>query len=290
MASQIIINSLIAGAVYALVALGFGLSFRVCNFFNFTHGIIFTFGAYFTFLFSNWFGIPISFFLAVISCTTLGCIMEISIYSPLKKRNSSPLILMLASLGTYIFFQNIISIAFGDETRSIRTTTVQEGLCFLGARITPIQIVTICVSIVLIIALSVFLKKSKIGKVMRAVANDSVLANVSGINSNHVFLWTFAIGSALAGLAGVLVALDVNMTPTMGMNALMMGIVAMIIGGVNSIPGIVFAALLLAMSQHFGAWFIGSQWQDAIAFIILVLFLLFKPEGFFGKKVRSATV
>jgi branched-subunit amino acid ABC-type transport system permease component len=100
----------------------------------------------------------------------------------------------------------------------------------------------------------------------------------------------FAIGSSLAGLAGILVALDVDMTPTMGMNALMMGVVAVIIGGINSIPGIVLGALLLATAQHLGAWFIGSQWQDAIAFVILVLFLLFKPEGFFGKKVRSSTV
>ena len=125
---------------------------------------------------------------------------------------------------------------------------------------------------------------------MRAVANDPELANVSGINSNAVILWAFAIGSGLAGVAGVLIALDVDMTPTMGMNALMMGVVVVIIGGVNNIPGIALGALLLATAQHLGAWFIGSQWQDAIAFIILVVFLLFKPEGFFGKKVRSATV
>ena len=220
----------------------------------------------------------------------LGCLIELGVYRHLRKKKAGVLILLLASLGIYILLQNIISIVFGDETRSIRTSAVQEGLDFLGARITPIQIVTICVSIVSVIALSVFLKKSKIGKAMRAVANDPELANVSGINSNGVILWTFAIGSALAGLAGILVALDVDMTPTMGMSALMMGVVVVIIGGVNSIPGIALGALLLALAQQLGAWYIGSQWQDAIAFVILVLFLLFKPEGFFGKKVKSATV
>jgi branched-subunit amino acid ABC-type transport system permease component len=197
---------------------------------------------------------------------------------------------MIASLGLYICMQNFLSMVFGDSTRTIRTGVVEEGINVLGARITPVQIVTICVSVVLVIALSIFLKRTKIGKSMRAVANDPELANVSGINSNRVILWAFAIGSGLAGLAGILVALDVDMTPTMGMHALLMGVVAMIIGGINSIPGIALGALLLAMAQHSGAWYIGSQWQDAIAFIILIVFLLFKPEGFLGKKVKAATV
>ena len=125
---------------------------------------------------------------------------------------------------------------------------------------------------------------------MRAVANDSELARVAGIESDKIILLTFALGSALAGIAGILVALDVDMTPTMGMNALMMGVVAVIIGGVGSIPGIALGALLLGMAQHLGVWFISSQWQDAIAFVILLLFLLFRPQGFLGKKVKTATL
>lgn len=286
------VNALIATSVYLLVAIGFAVIYSTCRFFHFAHGIIFTAGAYFVLLFKLWLGVPLLFsiLLAIIACTILGYLVELLFYRYLRHKSSSPLIFLLASLGIYIFLQNVVSMFFGDETRSIRTGIVQEGLDILGARITPIQIVTICASIVLVIALSTFLKKSKIGKAMRAVANDPELANVSGINSNGVILWTFATGSALAGLAGILVALDVDMTPTMGMNALMMGVVVVIIGGVNSIPGIALGALLLGMAQHFGAWFIGSQWQDAIAFVILVLFLLFKPEGFFGKKIRSETV
>ena len=103
-------------------------------------------------------------------------------------------------------------------------------------------------------------------------------------------MWTFAIGSALAGIAGILVALDVDMTPTMGMNALMMGVVVVIIGGVGSIPGIALGALLLGFAQHFGVWKISSQWQDTIAFVILILFLLFRPQGFLGKKVKKVSI
>jgi branched-chain amino acid transport system permease protein len=180
--------------------------------------------------------------------------------------------------------------AFGDDTKSIRTWPVVEGINVFGARITPVQIIIIATSIVIVTMIGLFLHYSKTGKAMRAVANDPELANISGINSDRVILQSFAIGSALAGIAGILVALDVDMTPTMGMNALMMGVVAMIIGGVGSIWGIVLGSLLLALAQNFAVWYISSQWQDAIAFAILLIFLLFKPEGFFGKKLKKAEV
>jgi len=125
---------------------------------------------------------------------------------------------------------------------------------------------------------------------MRAVANNPELARISGIESDRVILSTFALGSALAGIAGILVALDVDMTPTMGMNALMMGMVAVIIGGVGSIPGIALGSLLLGIAQHLGAWFISSQWQAAIAFVVLLIFLLFRPQGFLGKKIKKVSI
>jgi branched-subunit amino acid ABC-type transport system permease component len=216
--------------------------------------------------------------------------MDAYIYRPLGRRGAGALILLLASLGIYIAIQNAISVSFGDDTKSIRTGPVREGILVLGARITPIQITTIFVSIGLTTLVWVFLKYSKLGKEMRAVANDPDLAAISGINVDRVILWAFGIGSGLAGIAGILVALDVDMTPTMGMNALMMGVVAMIIGGVNSIPGVALGALLLGMAQQFGAYYISSQWQDAIAFIILFIFLLFRPQGFLGRKVKKATI
>jgi branched-subunit amino acid ABC-type transport system permease component len=135
-----------------------------------------------------------------------------------------------------------------------------------------------------------FLKYTKKGQAIRAVAIDPELARVSGIESDRVILSTFALGSAMAGVAGILVALNVDMTPTMGMNALLMGVVAVIIGGIESIPGIALGALFLGMAQHLGAWNVGSQWQEAIAFAILLIFLLFRPQGFLGKKVKTATV
>ena len=292
MFQQFILNALIAGCIYSLMAVGFIVIYRTVRFIHFAHGIVFTAGAYFTFLFTKWLSMPlgISIVLSILMSAVLGCLMEVLIYRPFRSRGSSGLVLLLVSLGMYILMQNVISMVFGDDTKSIRIGEVQEGINILGARITPIQIVTICVSITLMILLSVFLRTAKIGKAMRAVANDPELANISGIHSNRIILWAFAIGSALAGLAGIMVALDVDMTPTMGMNALMMGVVVVIIGGVRSIPGIALGALLLAMAQHLGAWYIGSAWQEAIAFVVLVLFLLIRPEGFMGRKIKSSTV
>jgi len=289
---QLFLNCIINGSIYLLVSLSFVLIYQTINFFNFSHAVVFTSGAYFTFLFNQFFGCSlfISIPVAIVCSCILGSLMDLVIYKPLRKRNSTSLVLLLASLGIYIVLQNIISMVFGDDTKSIRTWQVVEGINVFGARITPVQIIIVVTSVVLLILVALYLHFSRTGKAMRAVANDPELANITGINSDKVILTSFAIGSALAGIAGILVSLDVDMTPTMGMNALMMGVVAMIVGGVGSIWGIVLGSLLLALAQNLGVWYISSQWQDAIAFAILLIFLLFKPEGFFGKKLKKAAV
>ncbi len=289
---QIIFNIIISATLLLIIAFSFILIYNVSRFLNFAHAIVFTSGAYFTFLFSQFFSLSLytSIPLAILSACLLGCLMELIVYKPLRKKKSSSLILLLASLGIYIVLQNVISMVFGDDTKSIRTWPVVEGLNVFGARITPVQIIIIASSICLLLLTSTVLRFTRIGRSMRAVANDPELANISGINSNKIILTSFALGSALAGIAGILVSLDVDMTPTMGMNALMMGVVAMIVGGVGSIWGIVLGSLLLALAQNLGVWYISSQWQDVIAFAILLIFLLFKPEGFFGKKLKKANI
>lgn len=292
MINQLILNSIISSSVFFLITLSFSIIYQITRFFHFAHAVVFTSGAYFTFLFSQLLGysLLVAIPIAVICSCLLGSLMDSVIYKPLRKKKSSTLILLLASLGVYIVLQNIISMVFGDDTKSIRTWSVVEGIDIFGARITPVQIIIVISSLLLVIGVGAWLHKSKIGKGMRAVANDPELANISGINSDRVILVSFAVGSALAGIAGILVSLDVDMTPTMGMNALMMGVVAMIVGGVGSIRGIILGSLLLALAQNLGVWYISSQWQDAIAFAILLIFLLFKPEGFFGKKLKKAEI
>jgi len=290
--SQIIVNAVVAASTVMLVGSGFLLIYSTTRFFHFAHGLVFAACPYFAFFLKSWLAIPpgAAIVLAVAFAAALGCLMDVLAYRPLRHKGASPLVLLLASLGLYIFLQNGISLVFGDDTKSIRSGVVTEGVAILGARITPIQITTICVSAALVTLLLVLLRKTRLGRAMRAVANDPELALISGIDSDRVILWAFGAGSALGGVAGILVALDVDMTPTMGMNALLLGVVAVVVGGIDSIPGLVMGALLVALAQQVGAWQIGSQWQDAIVFVVLLAFLLFRPQGFLGRKLRKAVV
>jgi branched-chain amino acid transport system permease protein len=290
--TQILINGIFAGSIYTLIGLSFSLIYSTTKFFHFAHGAIYVTGPYFAYLLHSLLGIPLiySLPLAAACSSFLGIALELFIYKPLRNKGSTSLILLLASLGIYIIIQNTISMIFGDETKSLRCGVVREGLQFLGARITVIQITIVIICIVLLIGCWAFMKYTRIGNAMRAVASDSELSLISGIDTDRTILFAFATGSALAGIAGILISFDIDMTPTMGMRALMMGVVAVIIGGVGSMPGVALGALLLGIAQHLGIWQISSQWQDAIAFVILLIFLLFRPQGFLGKKVKTATL
>ncbi|HYT01330.1 MAG TPA: branched-chain amino acid ABC transporter permease [Candidatus Acidoferrum sp.] len=289
---QVFLNGLISSSIYLLIALSFWQIYFVTNFFHFAHGAIIAFGAYAVFLLMVWMKLPLVLSIPVVVAMSviLGCGIEQVIYRPLRKWDANPIVYILASLGLYTVLQNVISLVFGDDAISIRNGPVREGLLFFGARITSIQIITIVSSIVVFTSLLVFMKYARMGKEMRAVASNERLSLISGIDSDRVILWAFAIGSSLAALAGILVALDTDMTPTMGMRPFMMGVVVVVIGGMRNVVGILLASLLLGLMQNFAGVFCGSQWQDAIAFIVLLLFLLLRPQGFFGKKTRKAEV
>jgi len=289
MASQLLMNAIIAASVYSLMAISFGLIYSTVRFFHFAHGVVFAIAPYCAFLFHVQLGWPLapSVAMGVLASACAGAMCDLCVYRPLRRKKASPLILLIASLGIYVTLQNLISLVCGDDTKTMQFGVVQEGVNVLGAHVTPLQMTTIGISVALVIALTAFLKATRIGLRIRAVANDPQLAACSGISSDQVILWTFLIGSTLAGVGGILASLDTDMTPTMGMNALLMGIVAVIIGGTGSLPGAVIGALLLAIIQQFGIWRIGSQWQDAIAFAVLLVFLLWRPDGIFGKHLKG---
>lgn len=291
MLTQLFVEGLFAGSVYALIALGFGLIYSTTRVFHFAHAAIYTAAAYLAY--SGWllglrlyFAIP----LAVILASMLGGLLEIVVYRPLRKKEASPVILLLASLGLLIAIQNAISLLFGDDTKSIRGSAVAEGLAVFGARITPIQVGIISISVLLLALCWAFTKYSSKGKAMSAVANDPELARIVGIESDQVILFTFVLGSALAAIASILISFDTDMTPTMGFDALLMGVVAAIVGGIGSIPGAFLGGLLVGMAQHLGVWKLPTQWQDAIVFGILIIFLLLRPHGLLGKPLKKAAV
>lgn len=184
----------------------------------------------------------------------------------------------------FIFIQNLIQLLYGAQILTLRTVPVVEGHQIMGAVITDIQILLFISSCLLLAALWAIVDRTKMGKAIRAVADDPVGASVSGIYPERVILYAFGIGSALAGMAGVLISLETNIEPTMGMNAILKGIIASIIGGIGSIPGAVLGGFFLGIIENLGIWKIQAGWKDTISFVVLILFLLFRPEGILGKK------
>jgi branched-chain amino acid transport system permease protein len=290
--TEFVIYGIVAGSAYALIALGFALIYRTVRFFHFAHGAVYTVGAYLAFSFFILLKLPlvVSGVLAACLAGLMGFGMHLLIYKPLLGRGAGSLNLLVASLGILIAVQSVVASVFGSDTKSIRTALIQEGYDILGARITPIQIIILAVSSSLFAVAAVILKYTRIGKVLRAVANDSELALIAGVNKDKVTYFTYFVGSALAAVAAILISLDVDLTPTMGFNALLYGVVAVIIGGADSVTGVYLGAMALGLAQHIGIWKISSKWQDAIAFIILILFLVLKPSGIRGKPSRKVSV
>lgn len=284
--NQLFLNSIIAGSIYALIALGFTIIYKTVRFFHFAHGVVYTAGAYFAYSLSVSIGIDpiLSFFFASILAAILGIAIDRTVYLPLRRNAAPGLVFLIASFGVFIFIQNLLQLFYGAQILTLRTGPVVEGYEILSAVITPIQILILFACLIIFAALWVIVEKTKIGKAIRAVADDPVGARVSGIYDEKVILYAFGIGSALAGMAGVLISLETNIEPTMGMNAILKGIIASIIGGIGNIPGALLGGFFLGIIENLGIWHIQAGWKDTIAFAILILFLLFRPEGILGKK------
>jgi len=282
--AQLTVNGLIAGSIYALVACGFSIIFATTKFIHFAHGISVVAGAYILYWLFAMLGLP--FYLACILTIFLaglfGVAMNKGIYIPLQKKKASNVVLLIASLGILIFFENLIQLIFGANVKTIGYVKTAKGIEVLGALITPLQIVIITVSIVIMIVLYILMQKTKLGRNMRAVADNKELASIIGINQQKITNYAFFIGSLLAGIAGILIGLEQNLEPTMGTHLIIKGFTGAIIGGVSSVPASIVGSYFLGLAENFGIWYLPSGYKDAIAFVLLFLFLLFKPNGIFG--------
>ena len=292
MIGQFIVNGLEAGAAYGLVALGFGLIYRVCGFFNFAHGAVYTVAAYLAYTFihicgcSPWIGIPT----AIIVAMGLGAATESVIYGPMRRWGASSLTLLICSLGILVAIQNGISMIFGDDTKRLRSTDVYQSVVIFGAHITSIQLIIIGTSILLCVSIAFWMRLTSFGKMARAIASDADLATVVGVNSQRMIVIIFALGSALAAVASILLGYDTDLTPAIGFNALLMAVVAVIVGGIGSVRGSFLGGLLVGLAQHLGVWKLPTQWQNAVVFVVLIVFLIIRPEGFFGRPLKRAQI
>lgn len=285
---QLLINSLVTGSIYALVASGFSLIYKSNKFFHFAHGAIVAFCGYiFYFLFSSLrFNFILSILFSLIFSGLIGAFFFYGLFSPLRKKNSSKLVLLLISVALMIVLQNIILLLFGANTKLISLNS-QKVFIFLGATITSVEIWIIGISILLFFILSYIISKTKFGRNIRAISDSNELSEIVGINANKTLAGAFILSSIIAGVAGILIGIEQNLNSIMGTMLSIKGFIGAVIGGIASVPGAIIGSYILGFIENFGTWYLSSGYKDLISFVVLFLFLLLKPEGLFGgKKAR----
>jgi branched-chain amino acid transport system permease protein len=281
---QQLINGLVSGCVYALVALGYTMIFGILGIVNFAQGEIYMFGAFSAVLTLAVTGnIWLASAAGIAVACVIGVLLERIAFRPL--RGTHPLIPLISAIGASIFLSSLARLLFGPEDRAFPLEFHPAVFDFFGAQINQLQLVIIGVSVGLMAILTLFLNMTKHGKAIIAVAMDSDAARLSGINVNRAYEITFLLGSALSGAAGIMMAMYYDSTsPNMGLLPGLKGFSAAILGGVGSIPGAIIGGLVLGIAENLGAAYISSSYKDAFAFIALVLVLILLPRGIMGSR------
>lgn len=284
------INGISLGSVYAIIALGYTMVYGIAKMLNFAHGDVIMIGSYVVFVTVSTMGFSpmVSVLIAILVCTLLGMAIERIAYKPL--RGASPLAVLITAIGVSYLLQNIALLMFGADTKSFTTVVTIPALKLAGGDITITgeTLVTICTCIIIMVGLTAFINKSKAGQAMLAVSEDRGAATLMGINVNGTIALTFAIGSALAAIAGVLLCSAYpSLTPYTGSMPGIKAFVAAVFGGIGSIPGAFIGGILLGIIEILSKAYISSQMSDAIVFSVLILVLLVKPTGILGKKISE---
>jgi len=285
------INGVSLGSVYAIIALGYTMVYGIAKMLNFAHGDVIMVGAYITFVAMNNMGLPVgvAIVLSIIVCTALGITIERFAYKPLRKA-VSPLAVLITAIGVSYLLQNLALLIFGPNTKQFTSVVDFGALKLFGGKII-IQdetIVNIVLCLIIMVCLTLFVNKTKSGQAMRAVSEDKGAAQLMGINVNGTIALTFAIGSGLAAIAGVLMCSAYpSLTPYVGSMPGIKAFVAAVLGGIGSIPGAFLGGILLGVIEILGKTYISTQLGDAIVFSMLIIVLLVKPTGILGKNIQE---
>lgn len=285
-----LINGISLGSIYAIIALGYTMVYGIAKMLNFAHGDIIMVGGFTVFVACSQMELHpmIGILLSVVVCTLLGVTIERIAYNPL--RGASPLSVLITAIGVSYFLQNAALIIFGADTKSFRSVINIPPVSFMDGQvnISGETMVTIATCIVIMIGLTLFINKTKAGQAMLAVSEDKGAATLMGINVNKTIAVTFAIGSALAAVAGVLLCSAYPvLSSTTGAMPGIKAFVAAVFGGIGSIPGAMIGGILLGVIENFAKAYISSQLSDAIVFGVLILVLLIKPTGIMGKVIQE---
>ena len=287
---QHLINGISIGSVYAIIALGYTMVYGIAKMLNFAHGDVIMVGAYISFCVTNYLHLPVfvSILASVLVCTVLGVIIEALAYKPL--RGTPSLAVLITAIGVSYFLQNSAQLIWGSAPKNFTSIVSFKPIMLFDGRIviTDEVIVTVLVSIFVMVCLTLFTGRTRMGKAMRAVSEDRDAAQLMGINVNQTISITFAIGSALAAVAGVLLCSTVpTLMPTTGSMPGIRAFTAAVFGGIGSIPGAMIGGILLGVIEALSKAYLPNQFSDAIVFGVLILVLLVKPTGLLGKQVQE---
>lgn len=283
-----LINGLSLGSIYAVIALGYTMVYGIAKMLNFAHGDVIMVGGYIVFSATSYAGLNpyVAVLISIIFCTLLGVTIERVAYKPL--RNASPLAVLITAIGVSYLLQNLALLVFGAQPKNFTSVVPLDSVKLFDGRLTISgeAIVTIAVTVIIMVALMLFINKTRPGNAMRAVSEDRGAAQLMGVNVNGTIALTFAIGSGLAAIAGVLLCSTYsNLTSTTGAMPGIKAFVAAVFGGIGSIPGAMIGGVLIGIIEILGRAYISSQMADAIVFAVLILVLVIKPTGILGKKI-----
>ncbi len=285
-----LINGISLGSVYAIIALGYTMVYGIAKMLNFAHGDVIMIGAYIAFCATQYWGFPpaLSVVAAMLVCTALGVVIEGLAYKPL--RQAASLAVLITAIGMSYLLQNLALLIWGANPKSFPSMVQLGAISLFGGDllISGEMIVTVLANIVIMAALTFFTSKTKMGKAMRGVSEDRGAAELMGINVNRTISVTFAIGSALAAIAGVLLCSTYHtLMPTTGSMPGIKAFTAAVFGGIGSIPGAMIGGVLLGVIEILGKAYVSTELGDALVFAVLIIVLLVKPTGLLGKRVRE---
>lgn len=283
---QLLANGIIAGSVYALLGLGFGIIFSATRTFHFAHGAVYSMAGYLVFQFHVFWHLPLALAMALslLGAILLGIGIEGLIYQPLRGVGASSMEILLSSLGLFILLQNFMIILWRSDPRVLPVAeSIRKGVEMGGIWVTYLQLIIIAISFGLWGILLVFSQRTKMGKAIRALESDPEMTEIVGIDPVYIRFLVYGMGSALAGVSSILTTMDMGIDPNSGIMALLIAVIAVIVGGIGNYSGTALAGLLLGIAENMGIWKIPSEWKSSIAFGILVIFILFRPTGLLKK-------
>jgi neutral amino acid transport system permease protein len=282
--AQVGLNGLSLGAVYALGAVGLTLVYAILRLVNFAHGDFLTFGAYMAYLVNVTWGLPLilGIFFAMATTALLGIFLERVMWGPMRTRGAGVLQLILMSIGLALVIRYVIQYIWSTDIRFL-DVNVTDTVNFLGLRIGQTKLIVIVVGIVVLVAIGLMLRYTLLGKRMRALSDNLELAETAGIDTSRVILWTWIFAGGLAGLAGVMAAMTTDIRPELGFELLVIIFAAVVLGGIGDAFGALAAGLVLGVVIEWSTLVIDARWKTFVGFVILIIALVIRPQGIFGK-------